>query len=255
MRQYLLGIFVGLFTLSAMAAATPTPDTTRPAYHSTSQTLENITPEAELKRLIEGNTRFMSGKVIQRNLLQQAKATSLKGQFPAAVILSCMDSRGPAELILDQGLGDIFSVRVAGNVVDNDQLGGMEFATKAVGTKLIVVMGHTRCGAVRGACQHVEMGHLTALLNKIQPAVQRVKEAGDNAINCNDDETVDKIAKQNVIDAMKQIKSNSPIIADLIKNKQVMIVGAMHNLRTGKVEFFDENNHTLDGQVTNSANQ
>ena len=119
-----------------------------------------------LKRLIEGNARFVNNKPIQRNLLQQAKVSSLKGQFAPAVILSCMDSRGSPELIFDQGLGDIYSVRVAGNVVDTDQMGGMEYATKLMNSKLIMVMGHTQCGAVRGACQNVQLGNLTDLHNK-----------------------------------------------------------------------------------------
>jgi carbonic anhydrase len=187
----------------------------------------------------------MSNKPVQRNLLQQAKTTSLKGQFPAAVILSCMDSRGSPELIFDQGLGDVFSVRVAGNVSDTDQIGGMEFATKAIGSKVIMVMGHTQCGAVRGACQDVQLGNLTELLNKIKPAVKQVKEAANGNIDCSNDTTVDDIAKQNVINVMKQIEEKSPLIHDQIKNKQVLMVGAMHDLRSGKVRFFDANGNEL----------
>lgn len=214
-------------------------------YTSTQATLQSITPAAELKRLMAGNTRFMSNKPVQRNLLQQAKTTSLKGQFPAAVILSCMDSRGSPELIFDQGLGDVFSVRVAGNVSDTDQIGGMEFATKAIGSKVIMVMGHTQCGAVRGACQDVQLGNLTELLNKIKPAVKQVKEAANANIDCSNDTTVDDIAKQNVINVMKQIEEKSPLIHDQIKNKQVLMVGAMHDLRSGKVRFFDANGNEL----------
>jgi carbonic anhydrase len=242
MRNQLIGIFISsLMTLPAFAATPATKATVHTAsYNSTKETLQNITPNGELKRLMEGNARFVNNKPIQRNLLQQAKMTSLKGQFPAAVILSCMDSRGSPELIFDQGLGDVFSVRVAGNVVDNDQIGGMEFATKAVGSKLIVVMGHTQCGAVRGACQNVQFGNLTELLNKIQPAVTKVKDASNGNIDCSHNKTIDDIAKQNVLDVMRQIEETSSIIHDQVSNKQVLIVGAMHDLHGGKVVFFDE---------------
>lgn len=239
MRNYLLCILISFLIISPVFATTSAP------YTATKETLQNITPQGELKRLMEGNRRFVNNKPIQRNLLQQAKVTSMKGQFPAAVILSCMDSRGSPELIFDQGLGDVFSVRVAGNVVDTDQLGGMEFATKAVGSKLVVVMGHTQCGAVRGACQNVQLGNLTELLNKIQPAVNTVKDAAHGNIDCSDNKSVDAIAKQNVIDTMKQIGANSTIIHDQINNKQVLMVGAMHDLQSGKVIFFDENGNTL----------
>jgi carbonic anhydrase len=211
------------------------------SYHSTKETLQNTTPNGALKQLMEGNARFVNNKPIQRNLLQQAKITSLKGQFPVTVILSCMDSRGSPELIFDQGLGDVFSVRVAGNVVDTDQIGGMEYATKAIGSKLIVVMGHTQCGAVKGACQNVQLGNLTELLDKIQPAVAIVKNKSKGKIDCSNYKTVDAIAKQNVREMMQQIKDKSSIIRDQINNKQVLLVGAMHDLHSGKVVFFDEN--------------
>ena len=232
MRNKLLSIVITLLISSPAFAATS-------SYTSTKETQQNITPQGELNRLKEGNTRFVSNKPIQRDLLQQAKITS-KGQFPAAVILSCMDSRGSPELIFDQGLGDVFSVRVAGNVVDTDQLGGMEYATKVVGSKLIVVMGHTSCGAVKGACEKAELGNLTALLEKIQPAVSKVKDP-----DCADKQIVDQIAKQNVIDMMKKIEADSSVIQNQINNKQVLLVGAMHDLQSGKVIFFDDNGNKL----------
>lgn len=207
-------------------------------YTQNSESLKAMTPELALKQLKEGNVRFVKGQMKKRNLLQQAKLTK-QGQYPFAVILSCMDSRGSPELIFDQGIGDIFSVRVAGNVVDDDQLGSMEFATKAVGSHIIVVMGHTRCGAMRGACSGVELGHLTQLLNKITPAANTVKQTLNVAtLDCNDTKIVDDIAKQNVLDMIKEIKDNSPIISSLVDQKQVMIVGAMHDLQTGQVTFF-----------------
>lgn len=210
-----------------------------PSYISTSKTLKVMTPDKALKKLMDGNKRFMNNKSTNRNLLKQAKVTSKKGQFPASVILSCMDSRGTPELIFDQGLGDIFTVRLAGNVVDKDQLGGMEFATKLVGTKLIVVLGHTQCGAVAGACAGAELGNLTQLLDKIQPAVTTYKKNNGGKADCNDYSVVDQIARQNVVDMIKEVTKDSPVIAKLVKDGQVKIVGAMHDLRTGKVVFFD----------------
>ncbi len=234
MRNQWLCILISSFVSLTALAVTPT------SYHSTKEKLQSITPNSALKQLIEGNARFVNNKPIQRNLLQQAKVSSLKGQFPVAVILSCMDSRGSPELIFDQGLGDVFSVRVAGNVVDTDQMGGMEYATKVIGSKLIVVMGHTQCGAVKGACQKVQLGHLTELLNKIQAAVTKVKDTANGNIDCSNNKTVDDIAKQNVLDMMQQIKENSSIIHDQMSNKEVLMVGAMHDLHSGKVMFFDE---------------
>jgi len=239
MRKGLVSIFLSLVIACPLFAATSA------SYTSTKESLQNITPQAELARLKQGNTRFVTNKPIQRNFLQQAKVTSLNGQFPGAVILSCMDSRGSPELIFDQGLGDVFSVRVAGNVVDSDQLGGMEYATKVIGSKLVVVMGHTQCGAVKGACQNVELGNLTSLLGKIQPAVSKIKDAAHGNIDCANYKTVDQIAKQNVIDVMKQVEANSNIIHDQISHKQVLLVGAMHDLQSGKVVFFDENGNNL----------
>lgn len=235
MRKFILCLFISCFLIAPVfAATTPAP------YHSTKVSLKETTPALALKKLIEGNTRFVKNTPITRNLLRQAKISSLKGQFPTAIILSCMDSRGSPELIFDQGLGDIFSVRVAGNVVDTDQIGGMEYATKVVGSKLIVVMGHTQCGAVKGACENVRLGLLTELLHKIKQAVNLVAEQTKGPVNCAEGKTVDAIAKQNVIDMMQQIKDRSALIQDQIRQKQVLLVGAMHELQTGRVLFFDE---------------
>jgi carbonic anhydrase len=151
-----------------------------------------------------------------------------------------MDSRGSPELIFDQGIGDMFSTRLAGNVLDTDQLGGLEYATKAIGSHLIVVMGHTRCGAVAGACSSVKLGNLTQLLQKIQPAVENVKTSKNtSALNCQDTKIVDEIAKQNVLNVMHEIKDKSKIISDLIDSGEVKIVGGMHDLKTGEVTFFE----------------
>jgi carbonic anhydrase len=207
-------------------------------YTQTSETLKAMTPQVALQRLQDGNNRLVSGKMKKRDLLQQAELTH-RSQFPFAFILSCVDSRVSPELIFNQGLGDVFSGRVAGNVVNEDQLGGMEFATNAVGSHIIVVMGHTSCGAVRGACGDVEMGNLTQLLNKIKPAVDTVKKnKGVDKLDCNDAQTIDAIAKQNVMNMMQEIKEHSPLVNDLVNQKQVMVIGAMHDLKTGRVSFF-----------------
>ncbi|OAI48566.1 carbonic anhydrase [Gammaproteobacteria bacterium SCGC AG-212-F23] len=196
-----------------------------------------MTPAIALNLLKEGNSRFVSGKMKNRNFLQQAKLTK-KGQHPFAFILSCMDSRGSPELIFDQGIGDIFAGRVAGNVINDDQLGGMEFATQVMGAHIIVVMGHTSCGAVKGACSHVTLGNLTQLVNKITPAVNTVKKDSHTAsLDCDKAETVDMIAKQNVLNMIQQITEKSPVVKKLVDDNQVIIVGAMHNLATGVVTF------------------
>jgi carbonic anhydrase len=207
-------------------------------YTQSKESLKSMTPDTALTLLEEGNDRFVSGNMKNRNYLQQAKLTK-KGQHPFAFVLSCMDSRGSPELIFDQGIGDIFAGRVAGNVISADQLGGMEFATEVMGAHIIVVMGHTSCGAVRGACAHVELGNLTQLVDKISPAVNEVKQHEQvAALNCEDPKVVDAIAKQNVLNMMQAIPEKSPIIKKLIAQKQVVIVGAMHDLSTGKVTFF-----------------
>lgn len=209
-------------------------------YTQTGETMKAMTPDKALQKLKEGNVRFIQGQSKNRALLKQAKLTHAKGQYPFAIILSCMDSRGSPELIFDQGIGDIFSVRLAGNVLDADQVGGMEYATKAVGSHLIVVMGHTRCGAVAGACNGVELGSLTQLLEKIHPAVEQVKKMKQTTeFNCQDHHIIDEIAKQNVLNVIREIKSKSPIISDLMDQGEVKIVGAMHDLQTGEVRFLD----------------
>jgi len=209
-------------------------------YTQTGQSMKSMTADKALQLLKEGNARFTKGQAKNRDLLKQAKLTSAKGQYPFALILSCMDSRGSPELIFDQGIGDVFSVRLAGNVLDEDQLGGMEYATKAVGSHLIVVMGHTSCGAVAGSCSGVEMGSLTQLLQKIQPAIEAVKTANKTPdLNCQDSKIVDAIAKQNVLNVMQDVKSKSKIISDLIDSGEVKIVGAMQDLKTGEVTFFE----------------
>lgn len=205
----------------------------------TRETQATMTPEKALDFLKEGNVRFQSNLKANRNLLEQVNDTA-EGQFPFATILSCIDSRVSAELVFDQGLGDVFSVRIAGNFVNQDILGSMEFACKLAGTKLIVVLGHTSCGAVKGACDHARMGNLTALINKIEPAVYAVKEPTDESIrNSSNLEFVDAVSKKNVEMTLDNIRSQSVILNELEKNGEIKIVGAMYDISTGEVEFYD----------------
>ncbi|MCB0668713.1 MAG: carbonic anhydrase [Saprospiraceae bacterium] len=197
-----------------------------------------LSPAQCIKLLKDGNERFVNNLKLNRNLLQQVNETST-GQFPFAVILSCIDSRTSAELIFDQGLGDIFSARIAGNIVNEDILGSMEFSCKLAGSKVIVVLGHTSCGAVKGACDHVKMGNLTVLLDKLAPAVNAEKTVEADRTSKNLD-FVDKVAKINVDLAKKQILQRSDILRDMNQNGEIAIVGAMYNVDSGTVEFMND---------------
>jgi carbonic anhydrase len=196
-----------------------------------------ITPALALELLKDGNKRFVSNLKINRNLLQQANETS-DGQHPFAVILSCIDSRTSAELIFDQGLGDVFSVRIAGNIVNEDILGSMEFGCKVAGAKIIVVLGHTKCGAVKGACDNVALGNLTGLIAKIKPAVEQESVTSENR-NSSNSAFVENVAELNVSLSVKNILLKSPIIADMVKNGDIGIVGGIHDITTGEVKFFE----------------
>ena len=195
-----------------------------------------ITPSMAIEILKEGNKRFMNNLKANRNLLEQVNDTS-EGQHPFAVILSCIDSRTSAELIFDQGLGDVFSVRIAGNIINEDILGSMEFACKVAGAKLIVVLGHSKCGAIKGACDHVEMGNLTALLSKIQPAVFDEKSVLDNR-NSSNSEFVEKVASINVTRTVHAILERSPILKEMIASGEIDIIGGMHTISNGEVVFY-----------------
>lgn len=202
------------------------------------ETQQSITPRIALNLLKEGNVRFMYNLKANRDLLKQVNDTR-DGQWPFAIILSCIDSRTSAELIFDQGLGDIFSVRIAGNIVNTDILGSMEFACKVAGSKLIVVLGHTKCGAIRGACDHVEMGNLTELLSKIQPAVYQEKDTTTNR-NSGNSVFVENVSAINVKRSVKSIIERSFILEKMVEKGEIGIVGAMHNIETGKVEFYED---------------
>lgn len=199
-----------------------------------------ITPHRALEILKEGNERFVSNLRINRNLLQQANETR-DGQFPFATIVSCIDSRTSAELIFDQGLGDIFSVRIAGNVINTDVVGSLEFACHLAGSKLIVVLGHTSCGAIKGACDHVEIGNLTELLSKIQPAVYEESDTVAPALrNSKNPAFVENVADLNVRRSVRTIVNRSYILEHLVESGKVAIIGAKHDLTSGAVTFFDD---------------
>ncbi len=201
----------------------------------TQEMQDAITPESAIHLLKEGNERFRKNLKANRNLLQQANETS-DGQHPFAVVLSCIDSRTSAELIFDQGLGDIFSVRIAGNILNEDILGSMEFACKVSGSKIIVVLGHSKCGAIQGACDHVEMGNLTALLAKIQPAIANENTVLENRAS-NNTEFVEKVTRINVEMVIQDIVKRSPILKEMVEKNEIKIIGGIHDLTTGEVTF------------------
>lgn len=199
-----------------------------------------ITPKSALEFLREGNERFVNNLNANRDLLQQANATR-DGQWPFATILSCMDSRTSAELIFDQGLGDIFSIRVAGNIVNTDVLGCMEFACRIAGSRLVVVLGHSNCGAVKGACDQVELGNLTELLSKIQPAVYQEKSVLDPADRHSGNKVfVENVARLNVHRSVRSVIDRSFILERMIEEEQIGVVGGMHDLDSGRVEFYED---------------
>ncbi len=203
----------------------------------TKETQATMTPASSVQALKDGNTRFLQNQKADRNLLEQVNDTS-KGQFPFATILSCIDSRVSSELIFDQGVGDIFSVRIAGNFVNTDILGSMEFACKLAGTKVIVVLGHTSCGAVKGACDHAELGNLTSMLGNIAPAVDAVAEPSDASLrNSGNIEFVNTVAEKNVQLTIDRIVAESEVLAEMKNNGEIEIVGAMYDVGSGAVSF------------------
>jgi len=214
----------------------------------TKETQSHLTPRMALDILKEGNDRFIKNLKAQRDLLAQVNDTR-DGQWPFATILSCIDSRTSAELIFDQGLGDVFSIRIAGNIVNTDILGSMEFACKIAGSKLIVVLGHTKCGAVKGACDHVEMGNLTELLSKLQPAVYEEKETTKaDQRNSKNSAFVENVASINVRRTVKSIIERSYIIEQMVESGAIAVVGAMYNIDTGRVEFYNDVQYIRDEQ-------
>lgn len=205
----------------------------------TKETQAAMTPASALDELKVGNERFQKSLKADRNLLGQVTDTST-GQYPFATILSCIDSRVSSELIFDQGIGDIFSVRIAGNFVNQDILGSMEFACKLAGTKLIVVLGHTSCGAVKGACDNAELGNLTSMLAKIKPAVNAIKEPADVSLrNSSNIEFVNNVAEKNVNLTIQKILEDSSVLAEMHENGEIDIIGGMYDIKTGAVTFYE----------------
>ena len=202
----------------------------------TKETQSSINPSKAIELLKEGNARFVENKQASRDLIQQVNQTA-SGQYPFAVVLSCIDSRIPTEIVFDQGVGDIFNARVAGNFVNEDILGSMEFACKLAGSKAIVVMGHTACGAVKGACDHAELGNLTGMLKKIDPAVNAVETADGEDRSSQNADFVNRVAQKNVELTIENIKKMSPVLNEMYENGEIDIVGAMYDVASGKVEF------------------
>ncbi|MDO6435931.1 carbonic anhydrase family protein [Cyclobacterium sp. 1_MG-2023] len=201
----------------------------------TAETQATMTPAKALEILQEGNQRFVSNLKVNRNLLEQVNATK-DGQFPFAIVLSCIDSRTSAELIFDQGLGDIFSVRIAGNVLNKDILGSMEFACKLAGSKQIVVLGHSKCGAIKGACAGVKIGNLSGLLEKIDPAIHDVTSQMPGKEHT-DPEFIKAVEKRNVITTMDLILQESPVLKELYENGEIGMTGGYYDVDTGEVVF------------------
>ena len=203
----------------------------------TQQTQEAMSPDTALQALKDGNKRFVTSTQVSRDLMQQVADTST-GQYPFATVLHCIDSRVSAELVFDQGVGDLFSIRIAGNFVNEDILGSMEFATKLAGTKVVVILGHTACGAVKGACDHAKLGNLTGMLEKIAPAVSAVKDPQDAALRTSGNiDFVNRVAIKNVHMAIDNLRSMSPVLKQMEDAGDIKIVGAMYHIENGQVTF------------------
>jgi carbonic anhydrase len=230
----LVAVAITALSLSGCASnsASPPDSTTIDKAQQTA-----MTPDEALARLKAGNERFVAGNSTQRDYISQQHATA-SGQYPYAIVLSCVDSRSVPEIIFDQGIGDIFVTRVAGNYAPIDMIGSMEFATKVAGAKLIVVMGHTECGAIKGACDNIELGNLTTVIQSLRPAVEDVKDVqGDR--NSKNKDFVYAVTVANIRHTVAHIRSSSPILRELEQSGQIKIVGAMHDISTGKVTFYD----------------
>lgn len=195
---------------------------------------DQITPDAAIELLKAGNARFLDNNRVGRKYEEQIAATS-GGQWPFAAILSCIDSRVPTEIVFDQGIGDIFNARVAGNIINEDILGSLEYACKVAGSKAIVVLGHSGCGAVKGACDDVKLGNITTLLNKIKPAIEATEESGDRSSSNAD--FVQRVVDKNVDIAIKNIKAQSTVLSEMLNNNEIAVVGAIYDVKTGKVDF------------------
>ena len=200
----------------------------------TKETQTNLTPKSALELLKKGNQRFLNKSMAERDLNAQVHATST-GQFPFACVLGCIDSRVPSELVFDQGIGDLFNVRIAGNFVNTDILGSMEFACKVAGSKLILVLGHTQCGAVKGACDHVQLGNLTTMLENFDPVLDATDYAGDRSSK--NTEFVNLVTQKNIEMTIDKIRKESPVLNEMEKNDEILIAGALYDVADGTVSF------------------
>lgn len=236
MKTFLNALLVLLFLGTSLSVYSQ-EDSTLQYLTQTKQTRKKMSPQDCLQMLKDGNKRFVTGTAFKRDYTQQAVETA-EEQYPYAIVLGCIDSRSPSEIIFDQGIGDIFNARIAGNIVNEDILASMEFATKVTGAKLIIVVGHTNCGAIKGACDDVHLGNLTALLAKIKPAVDAVSYSGDRSSKNYD--FVEMVSKENVLLAMKEIKAGSSILKDMVDTGKVLLIGAMYDLDTGIVTFYEK---------------
>jgi carbonic anhydrase len=239
---------IHLFFSSLLALLLALPGCTQPGNAPPSAAVSNtidktqqsaITPDEALSHLKDGNQRFVRGDSLHRDYPAQVKATST-GQYPFAAVLSCMDSRTAPEIVFDQGIGDLFVVRIAGNYAQADIIGSLEYATKVAGAKLVVVMGHTECGAIKGACDNVTLGNLTTVIQALQPAVNDVKEIQDDRTSKNK-KFVRLVTEANIRRTVAKLRADSPILNDLEKSGQIKIVGAIDDISTGQVTFFDWN--------------
>lgn len=230
--------FLAAALIASVAVITPVSSLAlSEAGTQTAESQAALTPDQALALLREGNERFVGGKMIDRDLAAQVAATA-GGQFPHSVVLSCIDSRVPPEIVFDQGIGDIFSPRVAGNFVDGELLGSMEFAAAVAGSKLIVVLGHTECGAVKGACDNVKLGNLTQTLANIAPAVYAVTDIEGERSSKNK-AFVNAVAHENVRQTVDNILQRSYVLRELVERGKLKVVGAMYDVATGKVAFLD----------------
>jgi carbonic anhydrase len=235
-RRQVLKSAGGLLSLAALGATPVLFPRLSPAAALTKEKRDELTTDQVIAAMKEGNKRFTSGTASAHDYLAQKRATA-NGQYPAAVILSCIDSRAPAEIILDARIGDIFNARVAGNIVNDDLLGSLEFSCAVAGAKVVLVMGHTSCGAIKGAIDHVELGHLTDLLEKIKPAVTATSFDGERTSK--NSAFVDAVAKTNVKLTIAAIRSRSEVLRNLENDGKIKIAGSMYNLVGGRVEFLD----------------
>jgi carbonic anhydrase len=237
MKKITDSIFIGLGLAALLMLSGCSTPPERRDLATIKEQQANATPAQVYDWLKDGNERFASGKPQARDMLHDQRTTAA-GQHPLAVVLSCIDSRAPAEIVFDAGLGDLFNARIAGNIADSDLVGSMEFACKVSGSKLVVVMGHTSCGAIKGACDHVQLGNLTGLLDKIQPAVESVQNVSGDRTSKNK-AFVEAVSEANVRLTEQRIRKISPILHEMEKEGKIAIVGCIYDLETGRVRFLD----------------